>query len=67
MTAAVALAPCFGFTLLQTLQGQTALYDLLLALEQVQRLGVFVSTADGQEASFALAQELVRQTLLATI
>ncbi|OLD55365.1 MAG: hypothetical protein AUI83_07130 [Armatimonadetes bacterium 13_1_40CM_3_65_7] len=47
LTAAVAIAPCFGFKLLQMLQDHTALDDLLIALEQVQRMGLFVFTADG--------------------
>jgi len=67
LTAAVAIAPCFGFKLLQMLQDHRALDDLLIALEHVQRLGLFVSTADGQDASFAFAHALVHQTLLATI
>jgi eukaryotic-like serine/threonine-protein kinase len=67
LTAAVAIAPCFGFRLLQMLQDRTALDDLLVSLEQAQRLGLLVSRGDGQGASFAFAQELVRQTLLATI
>jgi hypothetical protein len=67
LTAAVAIAPCFGFKLLQMLQDHAALDGLLIALEQVQRMGLFVSTADGQDARFAFAHELVRQTLLATI
>ena len=48
LTAAVAIAPSFGFKLLQMLQDHTAVDDLLIALEQVQRMGLFVSTADGQ-------------------
>jgi predicted ATPase len=67
LTAAVAIAPCFGFKLLQMLQDHTALNNFLIALEQVQRMGLFVFTADGQDASFAFAHALVRQTLLATI
>src|SRR5262245_40627256 len=63
LTAAVALAPCFSFTLLQMLQDHRAPYDLLIALQQVQRLGLFVSTADGQNASFVFAHDLVRQAL----
>ncbi len=67
LTAAVAIAPWFGFKLLQMLQNHTALDDLLIALEQVQRMGLFVFTANGQDASCAFAHALVRQTLLATI
>jgi predicted ATPase len=46
-TAAVAIAPCFGFKLLQMLQDHTALDDLLIALEHAQRMGLFVPTAGG--------------------
>jgi hypothetical protein len=67
LTAAAALGPCFRFELLQALQNHTALNDLLIALEQAQRLGLLVSSADGQDASFAFAHDLVRQTLLTTI
>src|SRR5439155_13039043 len=67
LTAAAALGPCFRFELLQALQSQTALDDLLVALEQAQRMGLIVSSADGQEASFAFAHDLVRQTLLTAI
>jgi hypothetical protein len=47
LTAAVAIAPCFGFKLLQMLQDHTALDDLLIALEHAQRMGLFVPTAGG--------------------
>jgi hypothetical protein len=67
LAAAVAIAPRFGFKLLQMLQGHTTLDDLLIALEQGQRMGLSVTTADGQDASFAFAHDLMRQTLLATI
>jgi predicted ATPase len=65
LTAAAALGPSFRFDLLQALQDQTTLDDLLIALEQAQRLGLLVPSAGGQEASFAFAHDLVRQTLLA--
>ena len=67
LTAAAALGPSFPFELLQALQDRTTPDDLLIALEQAQRLGLLVSGADGQEASFAFAHDLVRQTLLSTI
>jgi hypothetical protein len=67
LTAAAALGPSFRFELLQALQDQTTPDDLLIALEQAQRLGVLVPSAGGQEASFAFAHDLVRQTLLASI
>ena len=47
--------------------GPDGINELLLALEQAQRLGLLVPNADGQEASFAFAHNLVRQTLPATI
>jgi predicted ATPase len=65
LTAAAALGPSFRFDLLQALQDQTAPDDLLTALEQAQRLGLLVPSAGGQEASFAFAHDLMRQTLLA--
>jgi predicted ATPase len=67
LTAAATLGLCFRFELLQALQSHTALDDLLIALEQAQRLGLLVPSAGGQDASFAFAHNLVRQTLLATI
>jgi len=67
LTAAAALGPSFRFDLLQALQDHTTLDDLLIAIEQAQRLGVLVPSAGGQEASFAFAHNLVRQTLLANM
>ncbi len=67
LTAATALGPRFCFELLQALQDQTALDDLLMALEQAQRLGLLVSSAEGQETSLTFAHDLVRQTLWASI
>jgi hypothetical protein len=52
---------------LQALQDHIALDDLLFALEQAQRLGLLVLSADGPETSFAFAHNLVRQTLLASL
>jgi len=65
LTTAAALGHSFAFELLQALQDQTAPNDLLTAIEQAQRLGLLVPSAGGQEASFAFAHDLVRQTLLA--
>ena len=67
LTAAAAIGPSFRFELLQALQDQTAPDDLLLALEQAQRLGLLEPSAEGQEASFAFAHDLMRQTLLASM
>ena len=67
LTAAAALGPSFRFDLLQALQDHTTLDDLLIALEQAQRLGLLVPSAGDQEPSFAFAHDLVRQTLLSTI
>ena len=67
LTAAATLGSSFGFDLLQALQDRTTPDDLLIALEQAQRLGLLVSGADGQEASFAFAHDLMRQTLLANM
>ena len=65
LTTAAALGHSFRFELLQALQDQTTPDDLLIAIEQAQRLGVLVPSVGGQEASFAFAHDLVRQTLLA--
>src|SRR5262249_41364827 len=67
LTAAAGLGPSFRFGLLQALQDQTTPDDLLIALEQAQRLGLLVLSAGGQEAGFAFAHDLVRQTLLASM
>src|SRR5262249_10097488 len=67
LTAAAVLGPSFRFDLLQALQDQTTPDDLLIAIEQAQRLGVLMPSAGGQEASFAFAHDLVRQTLLANM
>ena len=67
LTSAAAIGHSFRFGLLQALQSQTDLDELLAALEQAQRIGLIVSSADGPEASFAFAHDLVRQTLLASI
>ena len=67
LTAAAALGPSFRFELLQALQDQTTPDDLLIAIEQAQRLGVLVPSVGGQEASFAFAHDLMRQTLLASM
>ena len=65
--AAAALGHSFRFELLQALQDQTTPDDLLIAIEQAQRLGVLVPSVGGQEASFAFAHDLMRQTLLASM
>jgi len=67
LTAAAAFGPSFRFDLLQALQNHTTPDGLLLALEQAQRMGLIESSAGGQEASFAFAHDLVRQTLLASM
>jgi CheY-like chemotaxis protein len=67
LTTAAAIGHSFRFELLHALQDHTALDDLLTALEQAQRMGLIVSSADGQEATFTFAHNLVRQTLLARI
>lgn len=67
LTAAAAIGHSFPFELLHVLQDHTALDDLLASLEQAERMGLIVSSADGQDASFAFAHNLVRQTLLARI
>jgi predicted ATPase len=61
------IGPSFRFDLFQALQDHTTFDDLLIALEQAQRLGVLVPSVGGQEASFAFAHDLVRQTLLASM
>jgi predicted ATPase len=39
----------------------------LTAIEQAERMGLLVHNAGGQEASYAFAHDLVRQTLLASM
>jgi adenylate cyclase len=67
LTTAAAIGHSFRFGLLHALQSQTDLDELLAALEQAEQMGLIVSRADSQEASFAFAHDLVRQTLLANI
>src|SRR5262249_50312744 len=67
LTAAAALGPCFRFELRQALQDHIALDDLLASLNQAQRLGLLVSSANRQDANSAVAHGLVCQTLLASI
>jgi len=67
LTSAAAIGHSFRFGLLQSLQSQTQLDELLAALEEAQRVGLIVSSANGPEASFAFTHDLVRQTLLASI
>ena len=67
LTTAAAIGQGFRFGLLQSLLGQRDLDTLLAALERAEQMGLIVSRADGQEASFAFAHDLVRQTLLGNI
>jgi len=67
LSAAATIGPSFPFKLLQALQNHAAPDDVLLAIEHAQALGVLVPSAGGQEASFAFANNLVRQTLLASM
>jgi predicted ATPase len=63
--AAAVIGRSFSFSLLESVLEQGNVYDLLTALEEAQRMGLIGSSAEGPEALFTFAHELVRQTLLA--
>jgi AAA ATPase-like protein len=65
--AAAVIGRHFSFPLLETLLEQVDSENLLTALEEAQRMGLIVSSAEGSAASFTFAHELVRQTLLADL
>ena len=63
--AAAVIGRSFSFPVLESLLEQKKTEDLLTALEETQRMGLIVPRAEGPEALFTFAHELVRQTLLA--
>ena len=63
--AAAVIGRSFSFPVLESLFEQEKAEDLLMALEEAQRMGLIVPSAEGPEALFTFAHELVRQTLLA--
>ncbi|HKA55227.1 MAG TPA: AAA family ATPase, partial [Candidatus Binatia bacterium] len=65
LTAAAVLGRSFSFPLLAALLEQPDEDGLLTALDEAQRIGLLVSSAERPEAPFTFAHELVRQTLLA--
>src|SRR5216683_1949152 len=64
LAAAAVMGRSFSFKLLESL-GQFDSDPLLEAIEEALRMGLIVSSAEGPEAPFKFAHELVRQTLLA--
>ena len=62
-TAAV-IGRSFSFPVLESLLDQEKAENLLTALEEAQRMGLIVPSAEAAEALFTFAHELVRQTLL---
>jgi AAA ATPase domain len=65
LTAAAVIGRSFSFPLLAALLDQVEVDGLETAIEEAQRIGLVVSSAEGPEAPFTFAHELVRQTLLA--
>src|SRR5262249_4230416 len=65
LTAAAVIGRSFSFPLLAALLEQPDEDGLLTALDEAQRIGLLVSSAERPEAPFTFAHELVRQTLLA--
>jgi tetratricopeptide (TPR) repeat protein len=64
LAAAAVIGRSFSFKLLESL-GQFDSDALLDAIEEALGMGLIVSSAEGPEAPFNFAHELVRQTLLA--
>jgi len=64
LAAAAVIGRSFSFKLLESL-GQFDSDPLLEAIEEALGMGLIVSSAEGPEAPFNFAHELVRQTLLA--
>jgi tetratricopeptide (TPR) repeat protein len=64
LTAAAVIGRNFSFKLLVSFLNHIDIDDLLTAIEEAQRVGLLASSAEGPEAPFAFAHELVRQTLL---
>ena len=63
LTTAAVIGRAFSFDLLETL-GELDADALLDALDEAERAHLIMSTADGREARFTFAHELIRQTLL---
>jgi tetratricopeptide (TPR) repeat protein len=64
LATAAAIGRSFSFKLLTAIC-QIDVDQLLAVIEQAQRMGIIVSSAEGPETPFTFAHELVRQTLLA--
>jgi predicted ATPase len=65
LTAGAVIGCSFSFKLLETVLSDVEIDELLTAVEQAQRMGLIVSSAERPEAHFRFAHEIVRQTLLA--
>jgi tetratricopeptide (TPR) repeat protein len=63
LTAAAVVGRGFSFELLQAL-GDVSADALLDAVDEAERAHLITSTADGPEARFTFAHELIRQTLV---
>jgi len=63
LTAAAVVGRGFSFELLEAL-GDVSADALLDAIDEAERAHLITSTADGPEARFAFAHELIRQTLV---
>jgi len=63
LTAAAVIGRGFSFELLDAL-GEVQTDALLDAVDEAERAHLIASTADGREARFTFAHELIRQTLL---
>jgi tetratricopeptide (TPR) repeat protein len=63
LTAAAVVGRGFSFELLEAL-GDVGADVLLDAIDEAERAHLIISTADGPEARFSFAHELIRQTLV---
>jgi len=66
LSAAAVIGRSFSFQLLAAIS-QMEFDELFAAIEEAQRRGIIVPSAEGPEKPFAFAHELVRQTLLGEI
>jgi len=64
LSAASVIGRNFSFMLLESVLDRMESDVLFEALEEAQRIGLIMSSAEGPESPFAFSHELVRQTLL---
>jgi tetratricopeptide (TPR) repeat protein len=64
LAAAAVIGRSFSFQLVRLLLDQIDVDELCDVVEKAQQMGLIVSSAEGPEAPFTFAHELVRQTLL---